>query len=78
MVTTEGRRDVLRLWAGACGEGRKRWMLLTEIKNCGVGDVLMLFCLTRSRPSGPALPSRPVSSLLQNSFRYAARQTGTR
>ncbi|GAA3277905.1 hypothetical protein Sros01_83650 [Streptomyces roseochromogenus] len=44
-VTTEGRRDILGLWAGDGGEGAKHWMhILIEIKNRGVNDVLMLAC----------------------------------
>ncbi len=44
-VTTEGRRDILGLWAGDGGEGAKHWLhILTEIKNRGVNDVLMLVC----------------------------------
>jgi transposase-like protein len=44
-VTAEGRRDILGLWAGDGGEGAKHWMhILTEIKNRGVNDVLMLVC----------------------------------
>ncbi len=44
-VTVEGRRDILGLWAGDGGEGAKHWMhILTEIKNRGVNDVLMLVC----------------------------------
>ncbi|GAA3482161.1 hypothetical protein GCM10018966_066930 [Streptomyces yanii] len=44
-VTDEGRRDILGLWAGDGGEGAKHWMhILTEIKNRGVTDVLMLVC----------------------------------
>lgn len=35
-VTTEGRRDILGLWAGDGGEGAKHWLnILTEIKNRG-------------------------------------------
>ncbi|MFE9139529.1 transposase [Streptomyces sp. NPDC007355] len=80
-VTTEGRRDILGLWAGDGGEGAKRWMhILTEIKIRGVNDVLMLVC------DGPGLPDAVetvlpritvqtcVVHLLRNSFRYAARQ----
>lgn len=51
------------------GEGAKHWMhILTETKNRGVNDVLMLVCdglkgLPRqSGPSGPAPPSRPAWS----------------
>jgi transposase-like protein len=47
-VTTEGRRDILGLWAGdpsSGGEGAKYWLhVLTEIKNRGVNDVLMVVC----------------------------------
>jgi hypothetical protein len=52
-VTAEGRRDILGLWAGEApsvtgapgGEGAKYWLhVLTEIKNRGVGDVLMVVC----------------------------------
>jgi putative transposase len=47
-VTCEGRRDILGLWAGdpaAGGEGAKYWLhVLTEIKNRGVNDVLMVVC----------------------------------
>jgi transposase-like protein len=44
-VTCEGTRDILGLWAGDGGEGAKHWMqVLTEIKNRGVRDVLMLVC----------------------------------
>jgi transposase-like protein len=44
-VTTEGRREILGLWAGDGGEGAKHWMhILTEVKNRGVSDVLMLVC----------------------------------
>jgi transposase-like protein len=44
-VTTEGRQEILGLWAGDGGEGAKHWLhILTEIKNRGVSDVLMLVC----------------------------------
>jgi hypothetical protein len=46
-VTVDGERDILGLWAGehGDGEGAKYWMrILTEIKNRGVQDVLMLVC----------------------------------
>ncbi|GAA2342101.1 hypothetical protein GCM10010246_29170 [Streptomyces cuspidosporus] len=44
-VTVEGRREILGLWAGDGGEGAKHWLhILTEIKNRGVNDVLMLVC----------------------------------
>jgi putative transposase len=46
-VTVDGERDVLGLWAGehGDGEGAKYWLrVLTEIKNRGTRDVLMLVC----------------------------------
>src|SRR3954468_3669325 len=47
-VTCEGRREILGLWAGdpaAGGEGAKYWLhVLTEIRNRGVDDVLMVVC----------------------------------
>jgi len=81
-VTTEGRRDILGLWAGDGGEGAKHWLhILTEIKNRGVGDVLMLVCDgLRGLPEAvetvwPAtIVQTCVVHLLRNSFRYAARQ----
>lgn len=42
-VTTNGERDILGIWAGNGGEGAKHWLaVLTELKNRGVADVLML------------------------------------
>ncbi len=44
-VTAEGHRDILGLWIGDGGEGAKYWLqVLTEIKNRGAADVLMLVC----------------------------------
>ncbi len=44
-VTAEGHRDILGLWIGDGGEGAKHWLqVLTEIKNRGAADVLMLVC----------------------------------
>ncbi|WP_331740858.1 IS256 family transposase (plasmid) [Streptomyces cyaneofuscatus] len=79
-VTVEGRREVLGLWAG--GEGAKHWMhILTEIKNRGVNDVLMLVCDgLKGLPDAveTVWPRTVVQTcvihLLRNSFRYAARQ----
>ncbi|WP_435178218.1 IS256 family transposase [Actinacidiphila sp. bgisy145] len=81
-VTAEGRREILGLWAGDGGEGAKHWMhILTEIKNRGVGDVLMLVCDgLRGLPEAVetvwprTIVQTCVVHLLRNSFRYAARQ----
>jgi putative transposase len=81
-VTTEGTRDILGLWAGDGGEGAKHWLqILTEIKNRGVQDVLMLVCDgLKGLPEavGTVWPATIVQTcvvhLLRASFRYAARQ----
>lgn len=53
-VTTEGRRDILGLWAGDGGEGAKRWMhVLTEIKNRGWTPP------ARAGPAGPCAGRPP-------------------
>jgi putative transposase len=47
-VTADGERDVLGLWAGEHGDGEscaKYWLrVLTEIRNRGTADVLMVVC----------------------------------
>jgi putative transposase len=46
-VTVDGERDMLGLWAGehGDGEGARFWLrVLSEIKNRGVRDVLMVVC----------------------------------
>jgi putative transposase len=44
-VTCERHRDILGLGAGEGGEGAKYWLhMLTELKNRGVNDVLMVVC----------------------------------
>ncbi|MFG1804757.1 IS256 family transposase [Micromonospora carbonacea] len=44
-VTVDGNRDILGIWAGDGGEGAKHWLhVLTELRNRGVADVLMLVC----------------------------------
>ncbi|PWK80719.1 transposase-like protein [Lentzea atacamensis] len=81
-VTCEGRRVVLGLWAGDGGEGAKYWLhVLTELKNRGVADVLMVVCdgltglpdaITTVWPQ--TITQTCVVHLLRNSFRYAGRQ----
>ncbi len=81
-VTTEGNRDILGLWAGDGGEGAKYWLqVLTEIKNRGVGDVLMVVCdgLT-GLPDAvntvwkDTIVQTCIVHLMRNSFKYSARQ----
>jgi transposase-like protein len=81
-VTCEGHRDILGLWAGDGGEGAKYWLhVLTELKNRGVADVLMVVCdgLTGLPDAITTVWPRTVTQtcivhLLRNSFRYAGRQ----
>ncbi|GAA1341435.1 putative transposase [Kocuria palustris] len=81
-VTVDGNRDILGLWAGDGGEGAKYWLqVLTEIKNRGVEDVLMLVCDgLKGLPDSVAtvwpatIAQTCVVHLMRNSFRYAARQ----
>jgi len=81
-VTCEGRRDILGLWAGDGGEGAKYWLhVLTELKNRGAADVLMVVCdgLTGLPEAITAVWPRTITQtcvvhLLRNSFRYAGRQ----
>jgi transposase-like protein len=83
-VTCEGAREVLGLWAGehGDGEGAKYWLrILSELKNRGVGDVLMLVCDgLKGLPDavGQVWPQAIVQTcivhLLRNSFRYASKK----
>jgi transposase-like protein len=81
-VTADGERDILGLWAGDGGEGAKYWLrVLTEIRNRGVRDVLIMVCdgLT-GLPDAIAevwpktITQTCVVHLLRNSFRYASRK----
>jgi putative transposase len=83
-VTADGERDVLGLWAGehGDGEGAKYWMrVLTEIKNRGTADVLMVVCdglkglpdaIAQVWPQ--AVTQTCIVHLLRNSFRYASKR----
>jgi putative transposase len=84
-VTVNGERDILGLWTGedsTAGEGAKFWQqVLTEIKNRGVEDVLILVCdglkglpasVTNVWPE--TWVQTCIVHLLRNSFRYAPRQ----
>jgi putative transposase len=83
-VTVDGERDILGLWAGehGDGEGAKYWMrILTEIKNRGVQDVLMLVCDgLKGLPDAvnavwaDTVVQTCVVHLLRNSFRYASKK----
>jgi putative transposase len=83
-VTADGERDILGLWAGehGDGEGAKYWLrVLTEIKNRGTRDVLMVVCdglkgfpdaIAQVWPQ--AITQTCIVHLLRNSFRYASRR----
>jgi transposase-like protein len=83
-VTVNGERDILGIWAGqeGGGEGAKYWQqVLTEIKNRGVHDVLIVVCDgLKGLPEAitavwdQAVVQTCVIHLLRNTFRYAARQ----
>jgi transposase-like protein len=82
-VTVNGERDILGLWAGehGDGEGAKYWLrVLSEIKNRGVADVLMVVCDgLKGLPDAvntvwdKTIVQTCVVHLLRNSFRYASR-----
>jgi len=83
-VTADGERDILGLWAGehGDGEGAKYWLrVLTEVKNRGTRDVLMVVCdglkglpdaIAQAWPQ--AITQTCIVHLLRNSFRYASRR----
>jgi transposase-like protein len=83
-VTTNGERDILGIWPGqdGNGEGAKYWQsVLTEVKNRGVQDVLIVVCDgLKGLPEAirsvwdQAVVQTCVIHLLRNTFKYAARQ----
>ncbi len=83
-VTVEGTRDILGLWAGehGDGEGAKYWMrVLSEIKNLGTGDCLIVVCDgLKGLPEAIAsvwpqtIVQTCVVHLLRNSFKYASKK----
>jgi putative transposase len=83
-VTADGERDILGLWAGehGDGEGAKYWLrVLTEIRNRGTRDVLMVVCDgLKGFPDAiaavwpQAVTQTCIVHLLRNSFRYASRR----
>jgi transposase-like protein len=82
-INLDGERDVLGLWVGPSGgEGAKQWMgMLTELRNRGVGDVLIVCCdglkglpdaITATWPA--ATVQTCVVHLVRNSLRYASKK----
>lgn len=79
-VDVDGRKHILGIWLGDGGEGAKYWLtVLTEIRNRGVTDVLLVCC-----DGLPGLPDAIeatwpqatvqtcVIHLLRGSFRYCS------
>ena len=83
-VTADGERDILGLWAGehGDGEGAKFWLrVLSEIKNRGTRDVLMLVCDgLKGLPDAvnsvwdQTVVQTCIVHLLRNSFKYASKR----
>jgi putative transposase len=83
-VTADGTRDVLGLWAGehGDGEGAKFWLrVLSEIKNRGTRDVLMVVCDgLKGLPDAvnsvweKTIVQTCIVHLLRNSFKYASKR----
>jgi transposase-like protein len=82
-VNMDGERDVLGLWLGPSGgEGAKQWMtMLTELKNRGVADTLIVCCdglkglPDAIRVTWPdATVQTCVVHLVRNSLRYASKK----
>jgi putative transposase len=82
-VNLEGERDVLGLWLGPTGgEGAKQWMtMLTELRNRGIGDVLVVCCDgLKGLPDAVRViwPDATVQTcvvhMVRNSLRYASKK----
>jgi transposase-like protein len=82
-VNLEGERDVLGLWLGpAGGEGAKQWMtMLTDLKNRGVADALIVCCDgLKGLPDAirvvwpQATVQTCVVHMVRNSLRYASKK----
>ena len=82
-VNMDGERDVLGLWLGPSGgEGAKQWMtMLTELRNRGVADALIVCCdglkglPDAIRATWPeATVQTCVVPLVRNSLRYASKK----
>ena len=82
-VNMDGERDVLGLWLGPSGgEGAKQWMtMLTELRNRGLADVLIVCCdglkglPDAIRTTWPqATVQTCVVHLVRNSLRYASKK----
>jgi putative transposase len=82
-VNLDGERDVLGLWLGPTGgEGAKQWMtMLTELRNRGIGDALIVCCdglkglPDAIRVTWPdATVQTCIVHMVRNSLRYASKK----
>ena len=82
-VNMDGEREILGLWLGPTGgEGAKQWMtMLTELRNRGLADVLIVCCdglkglPDAIRTTWPqATVQTCVVHLVRNSLRYASKK----
>lgn len=82
-IDLDGHRDVLGMWVGPTGgEGSRQWMnMLTELKNRGVQDAIIVCCdglkgLPESiRATWPAATVQTcVVHLVRNSLRFASKK----
>ena len=81
-VTMDGDRDVLGLWVGTGGEGAKHWLtVLSEMKNRGVNDVLIVCCGGLNGLPDAVSAVWPLADvqtcvvhLVRNTLRYTSRQ----
>ena len=82
-INTDGERDILGLWVGPTGgESPKFWLsVMTELKNRGINDVLLLCCDGLKGLPDPARAAWPmvdvqlcVVHLVRNSLRYASKK----
>ncbi|MEM8619182.1 MAG: IS256 family transposase [Actinomycetota bacterium] len=82
-INLDGERDILGLWVGPTGgESAKFWLsVMTELRNRGVGDVLLLCCdglkglPDSARATWPLVDVQLcVVHLVRNSLRYASKK----
>jgi transposase-like protein len=82
-ITMDGERDILGLWVGPTGgESPKFWLsVMTELRNRGIGDVLLLCCdglkglPDSARATWPLVDVQLcVVHLVRNSLRYASKK----
>jgi transposase-like protein len=82
-INMEGTRDILGLWVGPTGgESSKFWLsVMTELRNRGINDVLMLCCDGLKGLPDSAEATWPfvdvqlcVVHLVRNSLRYASKK----